>query len=417
MNNENLFEAPIYNNGICLLAIIFIVRAITVFTLDFMPPMEAQYIYMAEKLFSSNEKIYISFAPGYSALLFLFKSITGSYKISSFLIFCISSTGFCFVIYKWIKEKYGSLSSTIALWLLLFLPNAAITYAGYSHCIAAALFFFTLALYRFWKLWRNETSANHLAFIFSALCAVALRPEMVLVFIFMMACFYLVRLTDFFESLKSKLTWRLLLFPAILFCFLFAHKSFVSSRNVNTNTTAFSDSFYSYRSFISVYCFKQGEIFTDSLSIALSTPHFGTPEKNNNSILTAMLGNPVEVLKNVTYNFTQALKLIPHPLVVPFFLLPFMGLGMFYREKKPLSDFNLLVLSAGIIPVLVLFLFIVTVKYLSAITIPVIILCAYGISKIDGRVFRKRIVLFLTSGFFIISLIYFLSFIKAGARG
>ncbi|MBK7856491.1 MAG: hypothetical protein IPJ79_17775 [Bacteroidetes bacterium] len=98
----------------------------------------------------------------------------------------------------------------------------------------------------------------------------------------------------------------------------------MQSRNINSNTTVFSDAFYSYRSFISVYCFKQGEIFTDSLSIALSVPHFGTPEQNNNSILKAMLHNPFEVLKNVTYNFTQALKLIPHPLVVPFFCFHFL---------------------------------------------------------------------------------------------
>lgn len=417
MNREKLFGNDLLNSSTFLLIMILIIRSITVFTLDCMPPMESQYAYMAEKLFSSNEKIYISFAPGYSALLFLFSKLTGSYKIASYLIYIFSSTGFCFILYKWIKEKYGNNAAIIALWLLLFLPNAAITYAGYSHCIVAALFFLTLACYRYWKLWRNETTANHLTFIFSALCAIALRPEMVLLFIFLMLCFYFLRLTNYIACLKSELSLKLILFPALLFSFMYIHKSFVQSRNINSNTTVFSDAFYSYRSFISVYCFKQGEIFTDSLSVALSTPHFGTPEQNNNSILKAMLHNPVEVLKNVTYNFTQALKLIPHPLVVPFFLFPFFGLGLFYKEKKIFTNFNLFVLSAGIISVVILFLFIVTVKYLSAITIPVVIISAYGISKLEISSVKSRIVAFLVFGFFIISASYFISFLQAGARG
>lgn len=417
MNQEKLFRNDLLNSSTFLLSLILVVRSITVFTLDCMPPMESQYIFMAEKLFGSDEKIYISFAPGYSAFLFLISKLTGSYKIASYLIFIFSSTGFCFVIYKWIKEKYDSNPAIIALLLLFFFPNSAITYTGYSHCIVAALFFLTLACYRYWKLWRNETTINHITFIFSALAAMALRPEMVLFFIFLMFGFYFFRLTNLFSCIRSKLTWRLLLFPALLFSFMLIHKSFVQSRNINSNTTVFSDAFYSYRSFISVYCFKQGEIFTDSLSIALSVPHFGTPEQNNNSILKAMLHNPFEVLKNVTYNFTQALKLIPHPLVVPFFLLPFFGLGLFYKEKKVFTDFNLFVLSAGIIPVLILFLFIVTVKYLSAITIPVIIISAFGISKLENESLKRRIVSFLVFSFFIISAVYFVSFLQAGARG
>lgn len=417
MNQEKLFRNDLLNSSTFLLSLILIIRSITVFTLDCTPPMELQYAFMADKLFNSNEKIYISFAPGYSALLFLSSKLTGSYKIASYLIYIFSTTGFCFVLYIWIKEKYGNNAATIALWLLLFLPNTAITYTGYSHCIVAALFFLTLACYFYWKLWRNETVLNHLSFNFSALCAIALRPEMVLLFIFLMFCFYFFRLTNFFACLKSKLSLKLMLFPVLLFSFMYIHKSFVQSRNINNSTTVFSDAFYSYRSFISVYCFKQGEIFTDSLSVALSTPHFGTPEQNNNSILKAILHNPTEVLKNVTYNFTQALKLLPHPLVIPFFLFPFFGLGLFYKEKKIFTNFNLFVISAGTIPVLILLLFIVTIKYLSAITIPIVIISAYGISKIEDEILRKRIVSCLIFGFTLITAIYFISFLQEGARG
>ena len=74
-------------------------------------------------------------------------------------------------------------------------------------------------------------------------------------------------------------------------------------------------------------------------------------------------------------------------------------------------------ISAGTIPVLILLLFIVTIKYLSAITIPIVIISAYGISKIEDEILRKRIVSCLIFGFTLITAIYFISFLQEGARG
>lgn len=413
--SHSLKNILLHNIGFLLL-LTFAARTLVVFGLDYMPPMERQYIFMAEELFSGSEKIFISFAPGYSALLYLLNLPIGNYQFTSYLIFIVSSTLFSYIIYKWALEKYNYNTGVIVLWVLLFLPNTAITYAGYSHCIVAALFFLALSTYRFWKLWRKETTLNHITFILPALITIALRPEMILLFVFLMSCFYLFRLTNIIKSKKSNFTWRLLLFPAILFAFVFVHKSFIKQRNINENPSAFSDSFYSYRSFVSVYCFKQGQPFTDSLSVALSTPHFGTPSKNNNSIFKAITKNPAEVVKNLLYNFIQFLKLIGHPLVLPFYFFLFVGLA-FYKAHQPLNHFHIFLFSIAAIPVGTLFFFIVTVKYLSATIIPAVLLGSYGINRIESEKTRNNTLGILVISFFVISIIYYLTFLQAGARG
>lgn len=417
MSQSTLFKYPILQNNRFVLLLILVTRAFVVFGLDCMPPMESQYIFMADKLFNSHEKIFISFAPGYSALLYLINLPIDNYRITSYLIFVLSSTLFCYIIYKWASEKYNRETGIISLYLLLFLPNAAISYAGYTHCIVAALSLLTLSAYRFWKLWRNETTFNHLAFVLPALCAIALRPELILLFMFLMVCFYFFRLTGIMNCTRSELTWKLMLFPVMLTAFLYIHKSFVKSRNVNENTSAFSDSFYSYRSFVSVYCFRQEQPFTDSLAVALSTPHFGTPQENNNSIAKAISKNPIEVIKNVAYNFLQALKLIPHPLVVPFYLFFFVGLAIFNKNQKLLNRFNLFLVTIAAIPVATLFFFIVLVKYVGAVVIPVIMLASTGINSIANKRAKYWTVLMLMLSLFAISLLYFLSFVQTGARG
>jgi hypothetical protein len=414
---ENIFAVSFLNNSCFLLTVIFLVRTLTVLSLGCMPPMESYYFFMAEKFFTTDEKILISFAPGYSAFLYLINLLFNNREITSYFIFISSSTLFAFVLYKWAIEKYSKQTGIIVLWLLVFLPNAAIAYPGYSHCVVAALFFFTLTAYRFWKLWRNDIVANHIKFILPAVCAIALRPEMILLIGLFILCFYFFRIFKIYGLSSSKPAWHWLIMPIVLFTFLCVHKSFVQSRNINAGTTTFSDAFYSYKSFLSVYCIKEGTIFTDSLSVAFSTPHFGTPAENNKSIFQAIIKNPLEVIKNVAYNFTQALKNLPHPLVIPFYFFAFAGFGIFYQNKNPLSLFNLYLLSFAVVTVATLLFFIVQVKYLSVVTIPIVMLSAYGISKLENEKTKKMSVLFLTGSFFIISLIYYVSFLQEGARG
>lgn len=379
--------------------------------------MEPQYISQAKSLFFSNEKIYIAIAPGYSAIIAFFYLFLKNWEISSQLIFIIFETLTCVVLFQWAKELLNSsFEVSFFLLMLVFFPSLTISFAGYSHCIAAGLFFYTAAIYSFWVLFKTNKSSYAILFSISMIFSIAIRPETLPVFCFLILLHIGSHLKQVFSKKVFKLFFQMLVFLLPLATFLMMHNQFVKERNISKNTSIFSDERYSYRTFTHIYCIKNNAPITDSMAFRLSSQKFGSPEENNYSVVNAIKKNPTEFLKNVEFNIIRMLKLMPHPLVLtPFIMM--IGLFGIYKDFKRNKIFHSYLLLVTALSTGIYLLFHMQIKYLSNLSIPFLFWAVIGTSAIKNEKLKGGVASLCIISCFCVYLFYLIKFTMLGTRG
>lgn len=405
-------------NILVIFLIALAVKIITVLCISAVPPMENQYIAQAEKLFNTNEKLYIAIAPGYSLLLYCFHLICGSWAVASKVVFIVFSFLTTVVLFRWAAEMFNLQTAKILLILSVFIPSLTVTYAGYTHSVVAGLFFFTTACYSFWKLMNYGLWKHTVCFALYAVLTVLIRPELILIISVLITAWIFKIIFQKKQSAKYANIMHPFFAVVVLALFLFAHKTFVSSRNIDQNRAGvFSDSRYSYRTFTHIFCVREDLIIEDSVAEAKASRFFGTARENNYSMAKAIGNNPKKYIENVLFNIKRSLDLIPHPLVIPFFLFFFTGLGIFNSQFTQLKYFHLFLLSIIVFTLITHSLFHVQIKYLANISIPVLLWSASGISQIESRKLKNGSIICCVAGLFFVYAMYLVYFMGAGARG
>jgi hypothetical protein len=121
---------------------------------------------------------------------------------------------------------------------------------------------------------------------------------------------------------------------------------------------------------------------------------FGTPEDNQFSIIKAIMKNPAEAIKNIAFNIKSLLKDLGHPLFIPVFLYPFLGIGIFSTSLRSKWKDHLFLISLLIPTLLTISLFHEEIRYMSPLVPPFVIWIALGISKLRSAI-KKPVVIAL----------------------
>lgn len=168
-----------------------------------------------------------------------------------------------------------------------------------------------------------------------------------------------------------------------IFLVCFASKQFVN-HNTKDKTTAsvFSDSKYSYFTFIHTYSLRYFDIVDDEKAIKASAPFIGNPKENNYSISKAILKNPKQFLSNCFYSMKELLDYFGHPLFMPFFLYFFIG-GLFLKLSSKEIYGMYIILFLLLLHIIPLIIFHVSVKYMTQLSSLIVILTSLGATKLN----------------------------------
>ena len=374
------------------------------------PPMDIQYINLADKIASSSTSITFSVSPFYASIMYVVNIFFGNWKLSSLFLCSVFSIITGMLLYGLTKKMFNNDIAKIVLLLIIFHPNFTIALIGYSHTVIVSSAFLLLYFYYFWDL-LTERSTIYTYTICSLAITVAIliRPELILYFLF----FTLLHIgVAVFQKAKIDLLIRsrnTVFMVSIAVIVVAVQYTIIARRTNSTFMNFFTDARYSYETYTHTLSLRSVGSIDADLARKLASNAYGNPETFEYSVVQAILINPKESAKNVGYNVRYLLQNAAHPLFMPFFLYFFIGIGIFVTSIHQTWKHYMLLIGI-LVPCLVsVLVFHVEVRYLNPIAIPCTIWLALGLHHL--WVVNKKHVVYsffcLYIVFFIANIIYY----------
>lgn len=387
-----------------LILLSLLVRIITIFLIGKTPCMEPSYLFQGEQIFKGTAEIlYLSSL--YAIVVYVLTLLTGSLFTASALIFILGSTLTSVMIYLIAKHFFGEKTGAYALLFAIFLPNLTVAISGFAHSVILGTALDLSAIYFLLKYYENPSYKRLLWVCAGSVLSIYTRPETLIILVPFFMLFGMYQISNYTEN-KKILIRNAILYVAFICLFCFAHKQFVYHNSKNKATAnVFSDSKYSYLTFIHTYSIRYFDVVDDDKAIKASTPFIGTPEENHYSVFKAVIKNPKQFVSNIFFNMKEMLDFSGHPLFIPVFLYMFIG-ALFLtltKEETVAIRVVLLLLLLHLVP---LILFHVSIKYLTQVSSLVLILVAFGASKLN---LNKYVLIGVTGLISIVFLMYFIN--------
>ncbi len=409
-----------------LLFATLIVRVLTVFIIGKTPCMDPNYLAQANHIINSVGKVDIYITPSYGFLLYFINIFTKSLFLSSSIIYIFFSFGISLMAYFVAKELFNEKTGIVALILLLFFPCITVAVAGYSHTSIVSSFFILLSIYTLVKFTLSKTGFVYsaLLFSFSTIIGTYIRPESAFILL-------ILALMIFWRNglpLKQKVYFLLLSYFLVI-SGVFLHGAFIKNRSSSPYASTFSDAKYIYITYVCVFSdmrsmyngtsakanTSNGSASSDSVSLALSTEAFGTPESNNWSIRNAIMKNPKVALVHCFYILKQCLFYFGHPLFCPVYMYFVAGIGLYFlfRQKQIFTTaFLALMFFISLIPLLFAH---AEIRYLMNCVYPVIFMAAVGIAQFESKKATSALIISVSAANFIIYLMYLVNNARLGS--
>jgi hypothetical protein len=374
-----------------------------------LPPMENLYISLGQKLFETNDLVTIRVSPFYATILY-FSNIFGSWQITSWLIYTISSIGLGWIVYLMAKEMFDQRTAQFSLAILILHPSLTFAVVGFSHTVVISTSLLYLSLYSYWKiLHRKQETLMCLIGSLSATLATLIRPELLLYFV-LFSCAYIAINIYSIVKRKQYRTFLLNIGMIVIFSTLIIFQyGLIKQRTDSIYMNLFTDARYSYETYTHTLSLRSVGTIDEAVARELAFKAFGDPVANQYSIFKAMQANPKEAIKNVIFNIKDLLSTAGHPLFMPFFLYLLVGIALVHQSPQKSWRQHLflgLIFLPCLIAVIVMH---VEVRYLNPVVLPLIIWMALGMVHLQerGKKYTQYAFFSLMIVLFIVNTVYY----------
>ena len=303
--------------------------------------------------------------------------IVGDIEVAFKLCYVIFSSVLIISIFLISLRLYDRRTAVISSLLIIFLPAVSITiYTAMRHVIFISLLF--LSLYFILEASLRKRNLYYCLGGISLGFAYLTRGEGIVIFF---SIFVIFILKSYFEKKKETreiLNGSIIFLVSFLFLFI-PHKIFINYTSGSWGIGG--DTKYQY------YTFVGGQGFVDKIKASEVVEYglqiYGSGEENDYSILNAIKKKPTAYLSRVIKNAKDLLTVLPTPTVLPFFLLPFIGLSLIelISNYKTMELHLIFIAIVTAFIIMIVFVFNVIPRYLTPIVPIMIIWSAYGINK------------------------------------
>jgi len=176
----------------------------------------------------------------------------------------------------------------------------------------------------------------------------------------------------------------------------------------------FGNAKYSYNTYMSTLSMRALKCESDrDVSDVLAARAFGPAAGNGYSLFRAIGRNPKEAVRNVVYNVRSLLETGGHPLFMPLFLYPLVGVGLISQSR--LRDVRGWLVIGSLIPATLAYLLFlhVEVRYMLPLMFPFVVFMAAGLDRLEADGYRS-IVWATYALIALVSLVYLLYFRALG---
>ncbi len=363
--------------------------------IDFIGVQDTGLLNLAKRMVSSYEiftdaenellKHYENMSPLYPIICGLIYYIIGDIDVAFKICYILFSGVLICSIFLISLRLYGKETAVISSLLTIFLPAVSITiYMAMKHVIFISLLYLSLYFILIAYL-NNKTKYYVLSGISLGFLWLA-RGEGVIIFLAILIVFIL---TSFFEDKRiNKNIFKNNVIFALSFLLLYLPYILIIYKSTE-NWGVGGDKKYSYETFVG------GQGFVDKIKanevIQYGIKIYGSGEENNYSILNAIRKKPRAYIHRIINNGKELLVQLPSPTVLPFYLLPFIGIALIeLLQYDNLGKANIIFMTiiASFI-MMIIFVFNIIPRYLTPIVPIMIIWSAYGIKKIQDTL-RKN---------------------------
>ena len=376
-------------------------RFILIFSINKVPCMDPLYFEIGKTIFNGFylqepfAKNYASPA-GYGYIYFILKNfIFRDYFLTSAFIYIFSSIT-CFIgLYKYCVLSINKDTAIITLLLFLTTPFLSIAPAGYSHTylFATSIFIWVIYLIEILNIKKNSIYLTILFFLLFLLSQIRFE-------VFFLIIFYVL-----FNSITNK---KIYIYYYFFFCLilLINYLIYINIIQQTEFASMSGDKRWVYKIWTHTLSFRFLGYYDPIWSIEKSKEIFGTPIKNNYSIISAIFNNKIEFIKNILFNFKQMIFYISHPLSMPIFNWIFLGYIFAARSDqliKVIKFFALFIIFT--IPNII---FHTEIRYLAISNLFVIILLGWSLKILN----IKLVTYFVLISNFLISIVYSIQYLN-----
>jgi uncharacterized membrane protein YozB (DUF420 family) len=376
-----------------------------------LPDLEPNYINTAQALFGPRvgDAAYAAYYPlAYPLLLYGVNLGLRSWVLSSHALYVIFSTVIGVSIYALVRSVYDRQVARHALVMSALMPNYTAAVVGYSHTPVVACGFLVVAVYAFWRLSNDEAERTPWVAIATLASggAILVRPESLFSCLFLVAAWFWIRRSH-------RWMWRAATAAAMagtVLAMLIGVALGAMTLSATEPIGLFGSARYAYSTYITTFSMRalKGEADPD-LSTKLSDRAFGPAKDNGYSVFRAIRRNPPEAAKNVGFNVRSLLAAAGHPLFLPLFLYPLVGVGLVSQSALRRRAGWLFIGSVVPGTVASLLFLHVEVRYMVPLVLPPLVLIAAALDRFDrdGRRYVAWATYMLTGLVSLTYLIYF----------
>lgn len=390
------------------MAVFVLTRIATSASKFVLPDLEPNYIVTAQALFERSGIAASYFPIPYPILLYGVHLAVRNWVLASHVLYVVFSTAMGVSAYAIAQSLYDRSVARHALALSAVMPNYTAAVVGYSHTPVVADGFLTLALYAFVRLSSDEDERTAWLVIAAlASCgAMAVRPEMLLSCLPAMAAWLWIRGGHQWMRRAALATAM----SGLVLALLIGAALWSARLNPAEPIAIFGNARYSYNTYMTTLSMRalKGEADPD-VAITLSERAFGAASDNGYSVFRAIRRNPLEAVKNVGFNLRSLFAAAGHPLFMPLFLYPLVGIGL-VSQSGLRSPPGWLIVGSVIPGTVAALLFLhVEVRYMLPLVLPLLVLVAVALDRFEreGRAYVVRATYILTAFVSVAYLVYF----------
>ena len=303
----------------------------------------------------------------------------------TYVVFSTLTGVLCYVI---VRNLFGARTAREALIIVICLPSLTAAVAGWAHKEVVTLLFMYLTAHGFWTLLSRPTIAAVIATAAAAAVTVVLRTDAILYLLVFsgLSVAHIGGLQERRQKVRHAIGLGVV--TATVLSGLVLNYQFVLRRTNSVDTVRlFGDARYAYDTYVTTNMLRV-QAPAESPNDEIASAAFGSAAANQYSIVKAIRRNPKEAARNLLFNLKTLLQEAAHPLLVPVFLYPFVGLALLLPSARAKWKEHLF-LAAFVPPCLTTILvFHLEMRYMIPLSLPVAAWAALGIEQLDFRTRR-----------------------------
>lgn len=352
-----------------------------------LPDLEFDYIQTARAVFEHTGVHALYFPIAYPSLLYGVHALVGNWLLTTHLLYVVASTASAVLLYLLVRPMYGESVARRAVLLALVMPNYTAAVVGYSHTPVVGHALLMALLYAFYRMTGDGDDRKwYVAAAVAASAAVLVRPETLLCFLLLLGVWVWTR----WHTVSPARTVGVAMAMCAFVLLALVGVERVALRADPTEPFGLlGNPRYSYSAYIHTLSMRalDGRVDSDA-AIRLGEQAFGSAASNEYSILRAARRNPREAFANLAYNVKSLMKDAGHPLFMPVFLFPLVGIGLISRRHVGCGPAWLIMASVVPATLASVLLTHVEVRYLMPLVMPLLVLIAVAVEDLAAAGWR-----------------------------